>query len=86
MQKNAHEGNLLNIFCDISKCTFRHPRTCKQISEHNRCKFDPCAYKHIEKDDNCSKLKKENKEVMKKLEAIENDLKLLKRKKMNPCK
>ena len=35
--------------------------------EYNRCKYDLCAYKHIEKDTNIGKLKKRNKETLQKL-------------------
>ena len=34
--------------CDISNCRLRHPYTCKFYKEYGRCKFDPCAYKHID--------------------------------------
>ena len=76
--RNLHVNDVCgDSSCDVSKCTRRHPRTCKFYSEFKRCKFDPCAYKHITNDDDIDKLKKENQELLGKLDAIERDLKKL---------
>ena len=36
-----------NISCDLSNCMLRHHNTCKWYREFGRCKFNPCAFKHI---------------------------------------
>ena len=39
--------------CDIQKCDFRHPKTCRFCSEYRRCKYGEwCCYKHEEKSKN----------------------------------
>ena len=34
--------------CDILTCKLLHPIECKFFSKHNRCKFNPCKFLHIE--------------------------------------
>ena len=34
--------------CEFLSCKFRHPKICYWYSEYGRCKFDPCAFKHVE--------------------------------------
>ena len=36
-----------NNSCDISKCSFRHPKICKFYRDNGQCKFDPCMFKHV---------------------------------------
>ena len=63
--------------CDISKCSLRHPKTCKYYMEFKMCKFVPCAFKHIESNDDTEKLKKENKVLLEKIDIIGKDLEIL---------
>ena len=39
-----------NSECDVSMCTFRHPKTCKYYRDYRKCKFDPCMFLHVEKE------------------------------------
>ena len=64
-----------NILCENSTCMLRHPIACKYFKRHNRCKFDPCAFKHKRND--FENLKKENQSLTIKQEAIDRNLKLL---------
>ena len=61
-----------NLACELSTCNLRHPKTCKWFREYGRCKFDPCAFKHV--GNNIEKLKAENQEVLSKLNDIEKAL------------
>jgi hypothetical protein len=63
--------------CDILKCSLRHPKTCKFYNEYKRCKFVPCAFKHIESNDDIEKLKKENQVLMEKIDIIGKDLEFI---------
>ena len=36
-----------NNTCEISKCSFRHPKICKFYRDNGQCKFDPCMFKHV---------------------------------------
>ena len=52
--------------------------SCKFYNEYKRCKFDPCAYKHIEHDDDdIEKLKKENELLVVKIRKMEIDVEQL---------
>ena len=63
------------VACEHLNCKLRHPTICKFYSKYNRCKFDPCAFKHEESE--IENIKKENKKLMEKIDVIEKDLKLL---------
>jgi hypothetical protein len=64
-----------NSSCDISRCNLRHPKKCKFYSNYKRCKFDPCAFLHIDSSEIS------NSEIFKKLDDLaklisEKDLKI----------
>ena len=72
MCRNQHINEICeNSLCDIISCNLRHPRKCKYYMEYNRCKFSPCAYLHVEKNE------VRNNEVN---EKFENIFKILKEK------
>ena len=54
-------------------CSLRHPRMCRFFKEYKRCKFDPCAYKHEDKE-------KTIKEISEKLEQLSRNIEVLNRK------
>ena len=59
--RKQHENQICeNSSCDIPRCRFRHPRPCKYYKRHRRCKFDLCAFLHIDSDGGFEKLKSEN--------------------------
>ena len=60
--------------CEIRTCKFRHPRKCKFYDEYRRCMFDPCAFLHINTENNIENLKSENIAIKEKLKELENDL------------
>ena len=64
-----------NAECDIRTFKFRHPRKCKYYSEYRRCKFDPCAFLHINTNNNIEHLKPENAAIKEKLRELEESLK-----------
>ena len=33
--------------CEIASCRERHPNPCKYYRNYWRCKFSPCAFKHV---------------------------------------
>ena len=57
--------------CDIKKCKLRHPKICQVFRDYKRCKFDPCAFKHLDNETEIKQIKEENKELQEKLIAIE---------------
>ena len=63
--------------CDIKKCKLRHPRICKIYRDYKRCKFDPCAFKHVENEYDIEEMRRENKKLHDKLQAIEKDIGIL---------
>ena len=63
--------------CDVKKCDLRHPRICKIYLDYKRCKFDPCAFKHVDNDSDIEEIKRENKELHEKLHAIEKLISIL---------
>ena len=73
MCKNLHVQELcVEPSCNNVTCTLRHPVTCKFFRKYNRCKFDPCAYKHVENNDDIDKLKNQNQTLSEKIKAIDN--------------
>ena len=66
--------------CNIYRCIKRHPKTCKYYLNYGRCKFNPCAFLHKNNDENVENLKKDNLEIVRKLEAIDRNLKELEKK------
>ena len=65
--------------CDSLNCMLRQPITCKYYTNYNRCKFNPCAFKHIENagETDIENLRKENKELLEKVDKIDKELKAL---------
>ena len=68
-----------NTECDISICALRHPKVCKYYRDYCKCKFDPCMFLHVDKenDPQIKKVRKENESILKKianLEATINDI------------
>ena len=52
MCRNLHIDKICeNSLCDVVSCNLRHPRECKYYMEYKRCKFNPCAYLHVEQSD-----------------------------------
>ena len=52
MCRNLHINEICeNFLCDVVSCDKRHPRKCKYYMEYKRCKFNPCAYLHVEESD-----------------------------------
>ena len=62
--------------CDISLCSFRHPKVCKYYRDYRKCKFNPCMFLHVEKenDPETEKLKKENKSILKQIVNLANTI------------
>ena len=79
--RKYHEKKLCETqACDILNCLLRHPKKCKFYTEYKRCKFDPCAYKHIDSDindDMIENMRKENKALLNQLEQVRMDLDVL---------
>ena len=74
--RKLHVNELcVNIACEHLNCKLRHPATCKYYSKYNRCKFNPCAFKHEENE--IQNLKRENLNLLDKLNAIDRDIKVL---------
>ena len=63
-----------NVSCELSLCIWRHPKTCKYYRELGRCKFDPCAFKHVG-NNSLDKLNEENREILYKLYVVDKALK-----------
>ena len=61
--------------CDISTCTSRHPRICKFFRDLGRCKFDPCAFLHVENKNSLESLVKENEEILQKIAKLDSTIK-----------
>ena len=53
-----------DLSCEISKCMARHPKPCKLYSHYGKCKFDPCAFKHVENFTSIESMKKENEKML----------------------
>ena len=78
MCRKLHINELCeNNTCDFSLCKFRHPKTCKWYWEYGRCKFNPCAFKHIENINSEENVKLESEKIMLKLRNVETALKAL---------
>ena len=65
-----------NDECEISMCTFRHPKVCKYYRDYGYCKFDPCMFRHVdkEKDPEIEKLKQENESIKKQIANLETTI------------
>ena len=58
-----------NKSCEISSCTFRHPKICKFYRDYHRLKFGEwCFFKHIENNDTENIIIKE--EIMERLDKL----------------
>ena len=60
--------------CDIQKCNLRHPINCKFYTKYNYCKFNLCAFLHMEKKNSIENLHQENKSMQKKIDLLEEKL------------
>ena len=64
--------------CEIRTCRLRHPKPCRFFRDFRRCKFSDCKFKHIEDEtDAIEKIKIENRNILAKLYAIDETIKLL---------
>ena len=59
-------------------CLKRHPKQCKYYINYKQCKFDPCAFLHVEHIDESEHLKKENEVIFSKIKEINKTIKELK--------
>jgi DNA repair exonuclease SbcCD ATPase subunit len=55
-------------------CRFRHPRICKFYKQYRRCKFDPCAFLHVNTENNLENLVNDNNAINEKLKEVEESL------------
>ena len=64
MCKKLHVNDICeNSSCKIMCCLKRHPKPCKFYAIYKRCKFDPCAFLHVENTNSFEYLKKERKRL-----------------------
>ena len=66
-----------NDNCEVHSCSLRHPKSRKYYREYGRCKFNPCAFKHKDSENDFENLKSENITIKEKIEAIDKSLKEL---------
>ena len=66
-----------NASCQIMCCLKRHPKQCKYYINYKQCKFDPCAFLHVEHTDDSEHLKKENELILSKINDINKSIKEL---------
>ena len=69
----------VNTICEnksyeVSTCNSRHPRLCKYYIQYGRCKFNPCAFLHFERDDSIDNLKKENEVISENIRKIDKEI------------
>ena len=57
--------------CEIRKCLSRHPKVCKFYNYYRRCKFNPCAFLHVDKDASIEEMKRENVLISEKIRKTE---------------
>ena len=69
--KEICEDSSCNILC----CLKRHPNQCKFYTKYKRCKFDPCAFLHIEEKNTFEILEKENEVILSKINDINKSIK-----------
>ena len=78
MCRKLHVNDICeNSSCKIICCLKRHPKHCKFYANYKRCKFDPCAFLHVENMNSFEYLKKENENILLKINDIDNSLKSL---------
>ena len=78
MCRKLHVNDICeNSSCKIMCCLKRHPKPCKFYAIYKRCKFDPCAFLHVENTNSFEYLKKENENILSKINDIDNALKSL---------
>ena len=58
-------------------CLKQHPIQCKYYTNYKRCKFDPCAFLHVEHKDTFENLEKENEAILPKINDIDLSIKAL---------
>ena len=76
-RKNHVKELCEKVDCDISSCFLRHPKICKFYREYQKCKFDPCMFRHVDQlsDTDIHLLKKQNEKLLSNIEKLENNLK-----------
>lgn len=79
MCRNLHVDIICeNSSCDILSCMLRHPRPCRYHRDFGRCKFNPCAYLHVETENGIiEQINKEREIIKSKLAEVENTLEIL---------
>ena len=63
--------------CDILTCVSRHPKICKFYREYGKCKFDPCAFLHIDQNDTIDELKQKNEDILEQLKNLDDMIKVI---------
>ena len=63
--------------CDVLTCSLRHPNVCTFYRDLGRCKFDPCAFLHIENENSLDSLKKQINEILEKISKLDDTIKEL---------
>ena len=64
--------------CEIKECELRHPKPCRYYRDFRRCKFSNCKFKHVDyENDVIKKIESDNKDILAKIAAIDETIKLL---------
>ena len=63
--------------CEISTCSLRHPKICKFYREYGQCKFNPCLFRHVDTIIDIDALKRENENILERLQTIDTKLEAL---------
>ena len=74
-RKHHVNDNCERHSCDVLTCTLRHPNVCKFDRDLGRCKFDPCAFLHIENENCIESLKKQNEDILEKISKLDDMIK-----------
>ena len=78
MCKKLHVNQICeNTPCKVMCCLKQHPIQCKYYTNYKRCKFDPCAFLHVEHKDTFENLEKENEAILPKINDIDLSIKAL---------
>ena len=65
MCRNLHVDVICgNSACDISICLSRHPKACRYYRDYGRCKFNPCAFLHLENENRILEDLRKEREVL----------------------
>ena len=81
--RNLHENEVCESqSCEIYACNKRHPRHCRYYRDYNRCKFNPCKFKHVKYPSPETEIEK-LREDQTKVSAKVNEIDILLNEKMN---